>query len=50
MKINLDLKDEAKEKELCNWPEFHNGVAAGLRLAKESSIKNSNTRYDSIPT
>ncbi len=41
----LDLKDEAKEKELINWPEFHNGVAAGLRLAKESSAKGANTRF-----
>ena len=40
----LELKDEAKEKELTSWPEFHNGAGAGLRLAKESNIKSSNTR------
>ena len=43
-KLVLDLKEEAKEKELISWPEFHNGVAAGLRLAKESSVKGGNTR------
>jgi len=27
-----------------NWPEFHNGVAAGLRLAREGTIKGGNAR------
>jgi anaphase-promoting complex subunit 1 len=33
VKINLEVKDE-KDSNLTLWPEFHNGVATGLRLSK----------------
>ena len=32
--ITLELKDE-KDTNLSQWPEFHNGVAQGLKLSKE---------------
>lgn len=32
MKVNLDLKED-KEFQIY-WPEFHNGVATGLRLSR----------------
>jgi len=33
--ISLEFKEDApvKEKDLLLWPEFHNGVAAALRIA-----------------
>ena len=33
-KITLEFRDE-KEQSLLNWPEFHNGVANGLKLFQE---------------
>ena len=33
-KITLEFKDE-REQAMMNWPEFHNGVANGLKLFKE---------------
>ena len=33
MKVTLDLKED-KDSNLHHWAEFHNGVAAGLRLSK----------------
>jgi hypothetical protein len=46
----LDLKeyvrDENKAKELLNWPEFHKGVSAGLKLGPHDSNKSAYTsRY-----
>lgn len=34
MKITLEIKEE-KDLNLQLWPEFHNGVATGLKLSKE---------------
>ena len=41
-KVVLDLKDEAAE--LTAWPEFHNAVASGLKLASENSSNAIHTR------
>ena len=32
VKVTLDLKED--KESVIHWPEFHNGVAAGLRLSK----------------
>lgn len=34
VKISLEIKEE-KDLNLTLWPEFHNGVANGLKLSKE---------------
>ena len=33
VKISLEIKEE-KDLNLTLWPEFHNGVASGLKLSK----------------
>ena len=30
--MNMEIKDEAAQKEMLQWPEFHNGVASALRI------------------
>jgi len=34
VKITLEIKEE-KDLNLTLWPEFHNGVATGLKLSKQ---------------
>ena len=44
IKISLEIKEE-KDLSLTPWPEFHNGVAAGLKLSKQiTSINNENLK------
>jgi hypothetical protein len=33
MKLTLEIKEE-KDQNIRLWPEFHNGVASGLKLSK----------------
>jgi len=39
-RVSLEIKDE-KDFNLTLWPEFHNGVATGLKLSKEIMATNS---------
>ena len=34
VKISLEFKDEKEKENITLWPEFHNGVATGLKLSK----------------